>query len=129
MSGVCGRAPDNIFEQLRRTTTDDIQLLITFALDLYSGMTDVVFSRNVDSDSFSGQSWSTKKTGEGEQFKIFSTVKNVIEDFVKKYESERGERDMPIGAIRFIALIKIKGVVKIVEPRFIEHGQRNMLDK
>ena len=91
------------FRATARTTTDDIQLLITFALDLYSGMTDVVFSRNVDSDSFSGQSWSTKKTGEGEQFKIFSTVKNVIEDFVKKYESERGERDMPIGAIRFSA--------------------------
>ena len=91
------------FRATARTTTDDIQLLITFALDLYSGMTDVVFSRNVDSGSFSGQSWSTKKTGEGEQFKIFSTVKNVIEDFVKKYESERGERDMPIGAIRFSA--------------------------
>ena len=91
------------FRATARTTTDDIQLLIAITLDLYSGMTDVVFSRNVDSGSFSGQSWSTKKTGEGEQFKIFSTVKNVIEDFVKKYESERGERDMPIGAIRFSA--------------------------
>lgn len=94
---------EKYFRATARTTTDDIQLLITITLDLYSGMTDVVFARNIDSDSFSGQSWSTKKTGGGEQFKIFSTVKNVIEDFVKKYESERGERQMPIGAIRFSA--------------------------
>jgi len=85
-------------------TSGKIELLITFDTYLSSGVTEVIFHTNLDTDSYDGEgSWSTTKTGTGNEFKIFSTVKNVIEDYVKKYESERGEREMPLGAIRFSA--------------------------